>query len=151
MFVDNAKITSLQVGERFPLEELGLSAGDGPVVVYFYPRAGTEGCTFEALEFNRSYPRLQEAGVRLVGVSTDPEDDNRHFAADCGLDFPLVSDQGGELTNRLGLMKSYGEYGDMAARVTFLVDGEGVIQERWAVDDIRSHVLEVVERSTTPT
>ena len=141
----------MQVGERFPLEELGLKAGDGPVVVYFYPRAGTEGCTLEAHEFNRSYPRLQEAGVRLVGVSIDPEEANEQFAADCGLEFPLVSDPSGELTNRLGLMKTYGEYGDMAARVTLLVDRDGVIQELWAVDDIRAHVREVVDRSTTPT
>ena len=141
----------MQVGERFPLEELGLQAGDGPVVVYFYPRAGTKGCTLEAHEFNRSFPRLREAGVRLVGVSIDPGEANEQFATDCGLEFPLVSDPGGELTNRLGLMKTYGEYGDMAARVTLLVDGDGIIQELWAVDDIRAHVREVVERSTTPT
>jgi peroxiredoxin Q/BCP len=141
----------VQVGDRFPLEQLGLSDGDGPAVVYFYPRAGTEGCTLEAYEFNRSYPRLQEAGVRLVGVSVDPKDANAKFAADCGLDFALVSDEGGELTNQLGLMKNYGEYGDMAARVTLLVDENGVIQELWSVEDIRSHVQEVVDRSTTPT
>jgi peroxiredoxin Q/BCP len=141
----------VQVGDRFPLEQLGLSAGDGPAVVYFYPRAGTEGCTLEAHEFNRSYPRLQEAGVRLVGVSVDPKDANAKFAEDCGLDFALVSDEGGELTNQLGLMKNYGEYGDMAARVTLLVDENGVIEELWSVEDIRSHVQEVVDRSTTPT
>jgi peroxiredoxin Q/BCP len=141
----------MRVGDRFPIEELGLATGDGPTVVYFYPRAGTEGCTLEAHEFNRSLPQLIEAGVRLVGVSIDPEDANARFAADCGLDFPLVSDEGGTLTSRLGLMKNYGEYGDMAARVTLLVDGDGVIQELWPVDDIRAHVQEVVERSTTPT
>ena len=141
----------MQVGDRFPLEQIGLSAGDGPAVVYFYPRAGTEGCTLEAHEFNRSYPRLQEAGVRLVGVSVDRKDANAKFAADCGLDFALVSDEGGELTNQLGLMKNYGEYGDMAARVTLLVDENGVIQELWSVEDIPSHVQEVVDRSTTPT
>jgi peroxiredoxin len=59
-----------------------------------------------------------------------------------------VSDTGGELTNRLGLMKTYGEYGDMAARVTVLLDENGVIKEIWRVDDIPSHVKEVVERST---
>ena len=141
----------MQVGDRFPIEELGLPAGEGAVLVYFYPRAGTDGCTLEAQEFNRRLPRLRQAGVRLVGVSIDSEDANRRFAADCGLDFPLVSDPRGELTNRLGLMKSYGEYGDMAARVTVLVDGEGVIREVWPVEDIRSHVEEVVERSTTLT
>jgi peroxiredoxin len=57
-------------------EKLGLAIADGPVVVYFYPRAGTEGCTLEALEFNRCLPRLLEAGVRLVGVSIDSEDAN---------------------------------------------------------------------------
>ena len=141
----------MQVGERFPLEELGLQTGDGPVVVYFYPRAGTPGCTLEAHEFNRSYPKLQAAGVGLVGVSVDPKEANERFAADCRLEFPLVSDPSGELTNRLGLMKTYGEYGDMAARVTLLVDGDGVVQEVWAVDDIPAHVDEVIERSTTPT
>jgi peroxiredoxin Q/BCP len=141
----------MRVGDRFPIEELRLGTGDGPVVVYFYPRAGTEGCTLEANEFNRSLPRLVEGGVRLVGVSIDPEEANAQFAADCGLDFPLVSDEGGELTSQLGLMKNYGEYGDMAARVTVLLDENGVIQELWSVDDIRSHVQEVVERSTTPT
>jgi peroxiredoxin Q/BCP len=140
----------MRVGDRFPIEELGLAAGDGPMIVYFYPRAGTEGCTLEAHEFNRSLPRLIEAGVGLVGVSIDSEDANAQFAADCGLGFALVSDEGGKLTSRLGLMKSYGEYGDMAARVTLLVDGDGVIQELWPVDDIRSHVQEVVERSTMP-
>lgn len=141
----------MRVGDRFPIEELGLATGDGPVVVYFYPRAGTEGCTLEAREFNRSFPRLVEGGVRLVGVSIDSEEANAQFAADCELDFPLVSDEGGKLTSRLGVMKNYGEYGDMAARVTVLVDENGDIQELWSVDDIRSHVQEVVERSTTPT
>ncbi len=141
----------MQVGDRFPIEQLGLATGDGPVVVYFYPRAGTEGCTLEANDFNRSLPRLHAAGVRLVGVSIDSEDANAQFAADCELDFPLFSDEDGALTNQLGLMKNYGEYGDMAARVTVLVDENGVIQELWSVDDIRSHVQEVVERSTTPT
>ncbi|MGH3084728.1 MAG: peroxiredoxin, partial [Gaiellaceae bacterium] len=96
------------MGDRFPIEELGLAAGDGPVVVYFYPRAGTEGCTLEAHEFNRSLRRLVEGGVRLVGVSIDSEEANAQFAADCELDFPLVSDEGGKLTSRLGVMKNYG-------------------------------------------
>jgi thioredoxin-dependent peroxiredoxin len=143
----------MQVGDQFPIEDVGLSKGDGPAVVYFYAQAGTDGCTLEAHEFNRSYPRLQQAGVRLVGVSVDPEDVNQKFAADCGLDFPLVSDPGGELVNRLGLMKTYGEYGDFAARVTLLVDENGVVQEVWSasVDELPSHVEEVVERSTTQT
>jgi peroxiredoxin Q/BCP len=141
----------MEVGDRFPIEEVGLSRGDGPAVVYFYAKAGTDGCTLEAHEFNRSYPQLREAGVRLVGVSVDPEDVNQRFAEDCKLEFPLVSDPGGELVSRLGLMKTYGEHGDFAERVTLLVDEHGVVRERWAasVDDLQAHVQEVVERSTT--
>ena len=138
----------MQVGDRFPVEELGLPKRNGPLVVYFYPQAGTAGCTLEAHEFNRNLGRFEEAGVGLVGVSIDPAEANKAFADDCGLDFPLVSDTGGELTNRLGLMKTYGDYGDMAARVTVLLDEAGIIQEIWRVDDIPSHVEEVVERST---
>ena len=140
----------MQVGDQFPIEEVGLAKGD-PAVVYFYAKAGTDGCTLEAHEFNRSYPQLRDAGIRLVGVSVDPEDVNEQFAVDCGLDFPLVSDPGGELVNRLGLMKTYGEHGDFAERVTLLVDEDGVVQERWSasVGDLPAHVREVVERSTT--
>jgi peroxiredoxin Q/BCP len=138
----------MQVGDPFPVEDLGLARGDGPLVVYFYPKAGTPGCTAEAHEFNRRYDDLTQAGVRLVGVSTDPAEANDAFAQECGLEFPLVSDEGGELTKRLGLMKTYGEYGDFAARVTVLVDEDGVVEEVWDVEDIPAHVEEVVERST---
>jgi thioredoxin-dependent peroxiredoxin len=138
----------MQVGDRFPVEELDLPERNGRLVIYFYPQAGTPGCTLEAHEFNRNLGRLEEADVGLVGVSIDPAEANEAFAEDCELDFPLVSDTGGELTSRLGLMKTYGDYGDMAARVTVLLDENGVVEELWRVDDIPSHVEEVVERST---
>ena len=138
----------MQVGDRFPVDELGLSDRNGPLIVYFYPKAGTPGCTVEAQEFNRNYDRLTEAGVGVVGVSIDTEDENTAFAEECELHFPLHSDDGGELTRRLGLMKTYGDYGDFAARVTLLVDENGVVEEVWDVEDIPSHVEEVVERST---
>jgi peroxiredoxin Q/BCP len=139
---------TVQVGDRFPVEELALPDGQGPLIVYFYPRAGTPGCTVEAQEFNRRYDDLGEAGVRLVGISVDPAEANDAFAAECELRFPLVSDPSGQLTTRLGLMKRYGDYGEMAARVTVLVDENGVVEEVWDVEDIPAHVEEVVKRST---
>jgi thioredoxin-dependent peroxiredoxin len=142
---ENCTVT---VGDRFPVEELGLPERQGPLVVWFYPKAGTEGCTLEAREFNRHLDRLDEVGIRVVGVSIDPAEANEEFAKDCGLEYPLVSDEGGELTRRLGLMKRYGDYGEFAERVTFLVDENGVVEEVWQVKDIPSHVEEVVERST---
>jgi peroxiredoxin Q/BCP len=138
----------MQVGDRFPVEELGLAERSGPLIVYFYPKAATPGCTLEAREFNRNYDRLTGAGVGLVGISIDPAEENAAFAEECELRFPLHSDPGGELTRRLGLMKTYGDYGDFAARVTVLVDENGVVEDLWDVEDIPAHVEEVVERST---
>jgi thioredoxin-dependent peroxiredoxin len=139
---------AVDVGERFPVEDLGLPEGDGRTVVWFYPKAGTKGCSLEAAEFNRHLDRFEEAGVKVVGVSVDTAEENAEFAQDCGLEFPLVSDTGRELTGRLGLLKSYGEYGEFPERVTFLLDENGIVEELWRVEDIPAHAQEVLERAT---
>lgn len=143
---------SVQVGDRFPLEALRAQTGargelEGLTVVYFYPRAGTETCTREALEFNRRYDRFEEAGITVVGVSADPQESLERFAAEHGLRFPLVSDAEGALTAALGLMKTYGEHGEMAARVTFLLDSDAVILGIWRVEDVIAHPGVVLEEA----
>ena len=140
----------MNVGDRFPVEDLGLPERDGRMVVWFYPKAATPGCSLEAAEFNRHLDRFEGAGVEVVGVSVDSTEENEAFAEDCGLGFPLVSDTGRELTGRLGLLKSYGDHGEFAERVTFLLDENGFVEELWRVEDIPAHVQEVVERSTRP-
>jgi peroxiredoxin Q/BCP len=62
------------------------------VVVYFYPKAATPGCTTEACDFRDNLAALKGAGVEVVGISTDPQQDLAKFAADFGLNFPLLSD-----------------------------------------------------------
>lgn len=136
---------AVNVGDRFPTEAVGLERLDGPAVVYFYPRDLTPGCTAEANGFNRLYDEFRAAGVEVVGVSVDSEQSHRRFVEECGLDFPLVSDEGGALTTRLGLMKDYGEYGQMAARVTFLLDGDDVVRRVWQVEDAAAHPQEALE------
>jgi thioredoxin-dependent peroxiredoxin len=140
----------VNVGDRFPVEDLGLPQEDGRMVVWFYPKAGTPGCSLEAAEFNRHLDRFEGAGVKVVGVSGDSTEENAAFADDCGLGFPLVSDTDRELTGRLGLLKSYGDHGEFAERVTFLLDEDGIVEELWRVEDIPAHVQDVLERSTRP-
>ena len=70
----------------------------------------------------------------MIGVSTDLTDKNDEFRAECGLDFPLVSDEDGSLTTELDLLKQYGDYGTFARRVTYLLDAEGDRPARWDVD-----------------
>ena len=62
------------------------------VVVYFYPKAGTPGCTTEACDFRDSLAALQGGGVQVVGISTDPQESLANFAHEFGLNFPLLSD-----------------------------------------------------------
>jgi thioredoxin-dependent peroxiredoxin len=133
----------LEVGDRFPVEKLSVLP-DGPAVVYFYPAALTPGCTMEAKAFNDRYERFRDAGYEVIGVSVDPADRNDEFRAECGLAFPLVSDEGGELTGSLGLLKDSAEHGTLARRVTYLLDSDGVVRKLWEVTDAGAHPEEVL-------
>lgn len=140
----------LQVGDRFPTEALARSGAAllGPTVVYFYPKDGTATCTREAAAFQRAAARYREAGVEVVGVSTDDAESHSGFARDQGLGFRLVSDPDASLTTEVGALKDYGEYGQLAARVTFLLDGEGTVRKVFDVDDnVTSHPDEVLSEA----
>ena len=142
------------VGDRWPVPafqshdggRIDFTALDGPVVVYFYPKDGTPTCTREAVEFNRAYGRFRDAGVALVGVSVDSTSEHECFAADQGLQFPLVSDVGGEIARRVGVLRDYGRYGELADRVTFLVDRQGVVRRVWRLrdGDVAAHPAETL-------
>lgn len=133
----------LQVGDRFPVEKLS-PRPEGAAVVFFYPAALTPGCTMEAKAFNDRYDRFRAAGYEVIGVSIDQADRNDEFRAECGLDFPLVSDEGAELTTAIDVLKDYGEYGILAQRVTFLIDADGIVTKVWDVDDAGEHPEEVL-------
>lgn len=92
-----------------------------PVVLYFFPKAGTFGCTRESLEFANRYSTLHHRGVHVVGVSVDDIREQREFALRCALPFPLVSDSKKEIARRFGVLGSFG----YAKRVTFLIDADG--------------------------
>ncbi len=89
------------------------------LVLYFYPRAMTPGCTREAARFNELLPKFRELGAEVVGVSMDPVPRIKRFAEKLGLRFRLLSDVGGEVTRTYGVMKSSGK---SAERVTFILD-----------------------------
>ena len=134
---------TVKVGDKFPVGELVASDGrrldlgalPGPAVVYFYPADGTSTCTIQAVEFSRAADDYEAANVALVGVSVDDDESHRCFAEEQGLRFPLVADVGGELTDRLGLTKDYGEYGKLAGRVTLLLDRDAVVRATWAPEE----------------
>ncbi len=98
------------------------------VVLYFYPRAFTSGCTREALRFNELLGEFESLGAVVVGVSTDPVDRLRRFAEKHGLRFMLLSDPEGRVAAAYGVLKS-GVRRPSARRVTFVIDAEGVVRE----------------------
>jgi peroxiredoxin/dihydrofolate reductase/DNA-directed RNA polymerase specialized sigma24 family protein len=141
----------IQPGDPFPVELLpdALREPDGtlrrPAVLYFYPKDGTPTCTREAVEFNRQSARFEQAGLELIGVSTDTAESHAAFADDHALSFELVSDADLRLSRAAGVLKDYGEHGVLAGRATFLVDRAGIVRQVWTVDDVAAHPAEVLQ------
>jgi len=105
-----------------------------PVVVYFYPKDDTPGCTKEACQFNDNLREFSRAGAAVVGISPDGQEAHRKFRAKYGLAFPLLSDQDH------AVMAAYGAWGEKTLygkkslgviRSTFLIDAEGTIERPW--------------------
>jgi peroxiredoxin Q/BCP len=126
-----------QTGE---IRRLRVLARGRPVVLFFYPRDGTPGCTREACAFRDAWDRLQEAGALVVGVSTDSIESHAQFAREHELPFPLLADPDGSILRLYGVPSIFG----MAARVTYLIDAEGRIARVSPEVDPAVHVDEVL-------
>jgi thioredoxin-dependent peroxiredoxin len=101
-----------------------------PVVVYFYPRAGTPGCTTQACDFRDNLAELNDAGFAVLGISPDKPAQLAKFAAAEGLTFPLLSDESRAVLTEWGAYgekKSYGKVITGVIRSTFVVDADGRI------------------------
>lgn len=123
------------------VQQLRMLRRDRPMVLFFYPRDGTPGCTAEACAFRDAWDRIEEAGAIIVGVSTDDVESHRVFAEEHELSFPLLADPAGEILERYGVPTRLG----MAARVTFVIDRDGRIARVFDDVDPAVHVDEVVQ------
>jgi|SRR5271170_2159702 len=95
------------------------------VVLYFYPKADTPGCTVEAKGFRDELPQYRAKGVEVVGVSTDDCADQKAFATKYGLSFTLLADSSKEIGTAFGVLRPSGS----ARRVTFLIEKDGTVAE----------------------
>lgn len=111
------------------------------VVLYFYPRDFTPGCTLEAQRFQRDLPEYQARTAQVIGVSADDTDSHEAFCDSEGLVFPLLSDTDGEIS------KAYGSWmKPMSMRHTYLIDPEGTLKERFLGVRPAIHSQEVLTR-----
>ncbi|MGF1468404.1 MAG: peroxiredoxin [Sandaracinaceae bacterium] len=111
-----------------------------PVVLYFYPRDATPGCTAEACAFRDAWARYEEAGVQVFGVSTDSVESHRAFAEEHGLPFPLLADPEARIADAYGVP----HIGGFMRRVTFLIDADGRIARVFDQVDPGVHAEEVL-------
>ena len=124
--------------------EFKLSAQRGkPVVLYFYPKDETPGCTTQACSFRDNYGRVQKYGATIYGISTDSVESHEKFREHHALPFPLIADPTKEIR------KAYDAetlFGLLTARVTYVVDGEGIVRHAFR-SDFRpgSHIDQIIE------
>lgn len=129
--------------------EITLSAHLGhPVVLYFYPRDDTPGCTKESIAFTEQLAAFEEVGARVFGISRDPMSKHDRFAAKHELKVPLLSDENGTVTEDYGVWVEKNMYGKKSMgieRATFLIDAQGNVARIWRKVKVPGHVEEVLD------
>jgi peroxiredoxin Q/BCP len=131
-------------------EEVRLSAFRGrPVVVYFYPKDHTSGCTREACDFRDARPDFSALEAEIIGISRDSVKSHDSFKAKQNLDFRLAADVEGKVCEAYGAWVEKSMYGRKymgIERSTFLIDAQGVLRAVWRKVKVPGHVAEVLQQ-----
>ena len=129
-----------QTGDLVSLSDF---RGKKAVVLYFYPKDDTPGCTKEACAFRDRYEVLKEAGAEVIGVSGDSSQSHQQFATKYNFPFILLSDNGNELRKRYGVPSTLWV---LPGRVTYVIDKEGVVRHIFdSMLDFKAHVDEALQ------
>lgn len=145
--------SSIRVGDEAPdfvlpdrtgkMVRLSEFRGHKAVVLYFYPKDDTPGCTKESCAFRDGYQDFQDAGAEVIGVSSDSAESHGKFAAKHRLPFTLLADQGGQVRTRYGVPATLGL---LPGRVTFVIDRSGVVRHVFNSQfQATQHVSEALE------
>ena len=148
---------AVEEGQKAP--EFALAQSDGSVVkledlrgqvvvLYFYPKDDTPGCTTEACSFRDNWTELQQAGATVLGMSPDSVNSHKRFSDKFSLPFPLLSDIDKTTVQEYGVWAEKSMYGKMymgVERTTFVIDREGVIRRIFRKVKVNGHTEEVLE------
>jgi peroxiredoxin Q/BCP len=143
-------------GDKAPA--ITISASDGstvdlatpgqPLVLYFYPKDDTSGCTREAQDFTSLAPEFAKAGVKVIGVSRDPMKSHEKFIGKYSLQVPLASDEDGRISEAFGTWVEKSMYGRKymgMERATYLIGPDGQVQRAWRKVKVAGHANEVLQ------
>ncbi|MFM7406751.1 MAG: peroxiredoxin [Cuspidothrix sp.] len=141
------------INQPAPVFTLPTNTGDGKVsltdfrgqwvVLYFYPKDFTSGCTIEARRFQQDLPKYIDKNTQIIGVSVDDIDSHAEFCDSEGLKFPLLADTNGEVS------KAYGSWiGVVSMRHSFIIDPEGILRETFVKVNPTIHSQEVLGKLT---
>ena len=145
------------IGEGDKAPAIEVTASDGckakldspaqPLVLYFYPKDDTSGCTLEAQNFTQLAPDFEKAGVKVIGVSRDPMKKHEKFIAKYDLAVPLVSDEDGKISDSFGTWVEKSMYGRKymgMERATYLIGADGHVLKAWRKVKVPGHAQEVL-------
>jgi thioredoxin-dependent peroxiredoxin len=127
---------------------VNLAAPGQSLVLYFYPKDDTSGCTREAQDFTALAPEFEKAGVKVVGVSRDPMKKHDKFIAKYALAVPLASDEDGRISDAFGTWVEKSMYGRKymgMERATFLIGSDGRVLRAWRKVKVPGHAQEVLK------
>ena len=150
-------MAELEVGQDAPRFELPRDGGGtlklaeligSPIVLYFYPKDDTSGCTAESIDFSRLLPEFEKAGATVIGISPDSVKSHDKFKTKHGLAVNLVSDETRSILETYGVWAEKSMYGRKymgVERTTILIDRNGKIARIWAKVKVPGHADEVLE------
>lgn len=150
-------MTTIQEGKKAPAFALPSTAGGKSkladhagkyVVLYFYPKDDTPGCTTEAKDFQAALPKLEELGAVVIGVSKDPLDKHVKFKTKHGLEFPLLTDEDGAVIEKFGAWGEKNMYGKKSmgiVRTTVVIAPDGTVVKVFPKVKVAGHVAKVIE------
>ena len=123
------------------------------VIVYFYPKDNTPGCTTQACEFTEQLPNFEKVDATIIGISKDSVASHDKFKAKKDLKIILASDENDEVCERYGVWQEKNMYGKKymgIQRATFLINKDGVVVKAWPKVKVNGHVAEVLEAAKSP-
>ena len=145
--------TTLKIGDKAPEFNLPDARGDivnlasfkgNWVVLYFYPKDDTLGCTKEACSFRDDLHKLEKLGAKVVGISVDDSGSHAKFAEKYHLPFPLLADKDGKVADNYGALTNLFVF-KLAKRYTFLIDAKGNIAKTYQNVDTSRHSQEIID------